>query len=44
MYINIGLPKEVCINAISKMAEVNPMLGLRGCRLGNEILFCVCKY
>ena len=29
-----GLSKEDCINAIKRMEEVNPMLGLRGCRLG----------
>jgi len=31
---DVGLSKDDCINAIKRMEEVNPMLGLRGCRLG----------
>lgn len=34
---DIGLSKEEVIGAIKKMEEVNPMLGLRGCRLGITI-------
>ena len=34
---DIGLTKEEVIGAIKKMEEVNPMLGLRGCRLGITI-------
>ena len=34
---DIGLSKNEVISAIKKMEEVNPMLGLRGCRLGITI-------
>lgn len=29
-----GMSKEECIYEVNKLQEVNPMLGLRGCRLG----------
>ena len=31
---DVGMSIEDCIHAIKRMEEVNPMLGLRGCRLG----------
>jgi pyruvate,orthophosphate dikinase len=31
---DVGMTKEECIHTIERMEEVNPMLGLRGCRLG----------
>jgi len=31
---DVGLSVEGCLQAIRRMHEVNPMLGLRGCRLG----------
>ena len=33
----LGMTKEQVIHAIQKLQEVNPMLGLRGCRLGITI-------
>lgn len=30
----VGISKDECIHAVERMEEVNPMLGLRGCRLG----------
>ena len=30
----VGLSKEECYQTIERMEEMNPMLGLRGCRLG----------
>lgn len=30
----VGLSRQDCIAAVKRMEEVNPMLGLRGCRLG----------
>jgi pyruvate,orthophosphate dikinase len=33
----LGMKKDDLISAIKKMEEVNPMLGLRGCRLGITI-------
>ena len=32
--MDVGMSMEECIHAIERMQEVNPMLGLRGCRLG----------
>ena len=31
---DVGMTKEECVHAIERLKEVNPMLGLRGCRLG----------
>lgn len=31
---DVGMTLEECIHTIERMEEVNPMLGLRGCRLG----------
>lgn len=33
----MGMPREEVVHAIQRMQEVNPMLGLRGCRLGITI-------
>jgi pyruvate,orthophosphate dikinase len=31
---DVGMTLEECVHTIERMEEVNPMLGLRGCRLG----------
>lgn len=31
---DVGMSLEECVHTIERMKEVNPMLGLRGCRLG----------
>jgi pyruvate,orthophosphate dikinase len=33
----MGLSHTACVDAVSRLEEVNPMLGLRGCRLGIRI-------